>query len=116
VISNFHAGAEVDVFYRITNNTDEPTSPTIYLNRKIDPDKYPKAVGYEIAPFYVEDWLELPSVTVAPGKTKDTIVKMVMPDNFGKTPPKMAFCTGVAEDTGGMYQTAVETWWLVEMR
>ena len=117
VIGNFHKGANVDVIYRITNRAEDDLTPTVFLNMKVDPDKYDRAVGYEIAPKFVAEWVKLPEVAkIKSGKSRDIVVSLSMPDSTGKTPSKLAFRTGVAGNTGGMYQTAVETWWLVTMR
>ena len=117
LIANFHEGANVDVVYRITNNSEDDITPTIYLNLKVDPDKYAKAVGYEIAASYVGKWVKLPvQQKIKQGKTRDFVVSCAMPKDPGKTPKTMAFRTGVAGNTGGQYQTSIETWWLIKLR
>ena len=117
LIANFHEGANVDVIYRITNNSEDEIVPSIYLNLKVDPDKYEKAVGYEIAASYVGKWVTIPAEhNIKQGKTRDFVVSCAMPKDPGKTPKTMAFRTGVAGNTGGQYQTSIETWWLIKLR
>lgn len=118
-IKNFHQGANVDVIYRITNDTVNDLQPSLYANLGIDPATYSSALDYKATPLFVEDWLKIPgNLKVAAGETRSAVVSLTMPKKFNAEllPDRFTFRVGAASGQGGLFETAVENWWLVEMR
>lgn len=117
-INNFRAAASVTAVYAITNNTDGIVTPDIYINTNITPSDYDKAADYELCPESALSWLNIPAIPdIRPGESITIPVIFKSPGKItGDIPKKYTFRTGIASGKGGLFQTAVETWWLVDMR
>ena len=116
VINNFRPGARAEMTYRIHNGTAAAIRPEIYL---VDADvtNYSKADGAVKAPVNVTDWLVIPALDdVTPGEIKEYIIGIAIPKDIKNLPEKFGFQIQVAGNTGGTVQTAIGTWWLVNMR
>ena len=116
VINNFRPGARAEMTYRIHNGTAASIRPEIYLF-DADVTKYSKADGAVKAPENVTDWLVIPALDdVTPGEIKEYTVAIEIPKDVKNLPEKFGFQVQVAGNTGGTVQTAIGTWWLVNMR
>ena len=79
--------------------------------------KYSKSNGAVKAPENVTDWLVIPKLgDVTPGEIKEYTVAIEIPKDVKNLPEKFGFQVQVAGNTGGTVQTAIGTWWLVNMR
>lgn len=117
VISNFHPGAKAEIVYRIHNGTTAAIQPEIYLVDYADVTDYSQANGAVKAPDDISKWVKIPTLDeVVPGEIKDFTVIIEMPKNAEDVPGKFGFQVQVAGNNGGVIQTAVGTWWLVNMR
>lgn len=117
VIRNYRAGARAEMTYRIHNGTAAAIQPEIYFVDYADVADYSKANGATKAPMEMSSWLTIPELDeVPPGSIKDYVVAIEIPEDVPKLPKKFGFQVQVAGNTGGKLQTAVGTWWLVNMR
>ena len=117
VINNFRPGARAEMTYRIHNGTAAAIRPEIYFVDYADVTDYSKADGAVKSPLYVSDWLVIPKLDdVTPGEIKDYTVAIEIPKDAKDIPDKFGFQIQVAGNTGGKVQTAIGTWWLVNMR
>ena len=116
VINNFRPGSRAEMTYRIHNGTAAAIRPEIYLF-DADVADYSKADGAVKAPAGVTDWLVIPNLDdVTPGEIKEYTVAIEIPKDIKNLPEKFGFQVQVAGNTGGTVQTAIGTWWLVNMR
>lgn len=117
VIRNFYPGAKAEITYRIHNKTAGTISPEIYFVDYADIADYSKAYGAVKAPDRITDWLKFPKMNdVKSGEDKDYTVIIEMPKDTHNIPEKIGFQVQVSGNNGGVLQTAVGQWWLVNMR
>jgi len=117
VINNFRPGARAEMIYRIHNGTTAAILPEIYFVDYADITDYSKADGAVKAPANVSEWLIIPKLKdVPPGEIKDFMVAIEIPKDTKDIPDKFGFQVQVAGNNGGIVQTAIGTWWLVNMR
>ena len=117
VINNFRPGARAEVTYRIHNGTTAAIRPEIYFVDYADIADYSQANGAVKAPIKVVEWLTIPELEeVVPGEIRDYTLVIEIPKGVKDLPDKWGFQMQVAGNTGGFVQTAIGTWWLVNMR
>lgn len=117
VISNFRPGAKAEMTYRIHNGTTAAMLPEIYFVDYADVTDYSQADGAVKAPPEVIEWLKIPKLDeIKPGDIKDYTVVIEIPKDAENLPDKFGFQIQVAGNTGGMVQTAIGIWWLVNMK
>ena len=117
VISNFRPGARAEIVYRIHNGTTAAILPEIYLVDYADIADYSQANGAVKAPVKVSEWLIIPKLDdVPPGEITDFTVVIEIPKGVKDIPDKFGFQVQVAGNNGGIVQTAIGTWWLINMR
>lgn len=117
VVRNFRPGARAEMTYRIHNATAVGIVPEIYLNSNAQIADYSKADGAVMAPPALLSWLVMPDVReIPPGAIVDYPVSLVLPKNVNGLPDKFGFQVVIAGNAGGKVQTAVGTWWLINMR
>lgn len=117
VINNFHPGAKAEVVYRIHNGTTAPIVPEIYFVDYADITDYSQANGAIKAPVEVSKWLKIPKIDeIVAGEIKDITVVIEMPKDAKDIPDKIGFQVQTAGNNGGIVQTAVGTWWIINMR
>ena len=116
-IDNYYPGARVEISYRVYNDTDTVIQPEIYFVDYADVADYSQSDGAVKAPPEISEWLKFPSSKdIKPGESKDCTVIITMPKDVSNIPDKFGFQVQVAGNNGGLLQTAVGTWWLVNMR
>ena len=117
VINNFRPGVKAEMMYRIHNGTAAAIRPEIYFVDYADVTDYSKANGAVKAPSKASEWLIVPKLDdIPPGEIKEYAVAIMIPKGIKDIPDKFGFQVQVAGNTGGTIQTAVGTWWLVNMR
>lgn len=117
VINNFYPGAKAEITYRIHNKTNGTLTPEIYFVDYAEISDYSKSYGAVKAPAEITEWLKFPKMNeLKAGAIKDYTVTIEMPKGTYNIPDKIGFQVQVSGNNGGVVQTAVGQWWLVNMR
>jgi hypothetical protein len=113
-----HPGAEADVVYRVYNDTGEDIKPAIVPDYDIDTSRYSYAEAYSAKPELAKlFWLSVPKAEkIEPNNYRDFIVSLQIPKKASIPEDRFAYLVGVSGNTGGIAQTAVSVWWLINMR
>ena len=117
IINNFYPGAKAEITYRIHNGTTAAIRPEIYLVDYADITDYSQSDGAVKAPAEVAGWLDIPNLgEVKQGEIEDFTVIIKMPKGIKDIPNKFGLQVQVSGNNGGIIQTAIGTWWIVNMR